>query len=94
MMKLVRQKKGQSFTLSDLGNVGISLVVGAIVLGLGATILASIQATQVTGSVAANATGYGLTGVNTLASYVPTIAIVAAAAVVIGIILVFFSRRS
>ena len=93
-MKLFKHKKGQAFTLSDLGNVGIALVVAAIILGLGATVLASIQATQTTNSVAFNATGYGLTGVSTLASYVPTIAIVAAAAVVIGIILVFFARRS
>lgn len=87
-------KKGQAFTINDLSSIGVTLVVVAIVLGLGATILASIQGGQTTNSVAYNASGFGLTGLATLASYVPTIALVAVAAVVIGIILVFFSRRT
>lgn len=45
------------------------------------------------GSYARNSSDYGLTGVTTLASYVPTIALVIIASIVIGIILVFFSRR-
>lgn len=88
-----KNKKGQAFTINDLSSIGITLVVVAVVLGLGATVLDSIQDTQTTDDYAFNATGYGLTGLNTLASYVPTIALVAVAAVVIGIILVFFGRR-
>ena len=45
------------------------------------------------GSSALNTTGFGLTGMNTMAEFIPTIAIVAISAVVIGIILVFFGRR-
>lgn len=85
-------KKGQAFTISDLGTVAIALVVAVIILGLGATILQSIQTGQPTDSAAFNATAFGLTGLVTLSSFVPTIAIVAAAAIVIGIILVFFGR--
>ena len=89
--KMFNTKKG--FTIQDMSTVGITLVVTSIVVAIGATILANIQSTQTAGSVAANASGYGLTGINTLASYLPTVALVAVAAVVIGIILVFFARR-
>ncbi len=44
------------------------------------------------GSSALNTSGFGLTGVNTFASFIPTVAIVAIAGVVIGIILFFFGR--
>ena len=37
-----------------------------------------------------NASGYGLTSVNTLSSWLPTIAVIVAAAVVIGIIVAYF----
>lgn len=46
-----------------------------------------------TGSAARNTTGFGLSGLNTMAAFVPTVAVVAAASVVIGVILVFFGRR-
>ena len=85
-------KKGQSFTISDLGTIAIALVVAAIILGMGATILEKIQETQTTDKIAYNSSGYGLTGLGTLAEFIPTIAIVAVAAIVIGIILVFFGR--
>lgn len=45
------------------------------------------------GSSARNTTTQGLIGTNTLASYVPTVALVAAAAIVIGIISMFFFRN-
>ena len=101
MSKLNRAKKG-AFTLNDLASIGITFVVTAIVLGLGATILQSIQATVPgqpvangsNASYAYNITGQGLGGVSTLASYLPTIALVSVAAVVIGVILVYFSRRN
>lgn len=45
------------------------------------------------GSDAYNSTQYGLAATTTVAEFIPTIAIVAAAAIVIGIILVFFGRK-
>ena len=45
------------------------------------------------GSDAYNSSTFGLTGVSTIAEFIPTIAIVAVAAIIIGIILVFFGRR-
>ena len=45
------------------------------------------------GSEAYNSSNYGMTGVATMAEFIPTIAIVAVAAIVIGILLVFFGRK-
>lgn len=45
------------------------------------------------GSAARNTSTFGLTGVDTFAGFIPTIAIVAISAIVIGIILLFFGRR-
>lgn len=93
-MKRLFKKAQQRFTISDLTGVAIAIMVAAIVLGVGATILDNIQTTQTVNSTGFNTTGSGLTGLNTLASYIPTIALVAVAAIVVGIVLVFFSRRN
>lgn len=85
-------KKAQAFTINDLGTIAVALVVAAVILGMGATVLEKIQDTQTVDQTAYNASGFGLTGLNTMAEFVPTIAIVAVAAIVIGIILVFFGR--
>jgi len=85
------KKKAQAFTISDLGTIAIALVVAAVILGMGATILEKIKKTQ-TDETAKNASQFGLDGLTTMAEFIPTIAIVAVAAIVIGIILVFFGR--
>ena len=91
-MRSILKKKAQAFTISDLGTIAIALVVAAIILGLGGTILDEVQDTQTESTASYNASMYGLEGMNTLAEFIPTIAIVAVAAVVIGVILVFFGR--
>ena len=93
MKKLLHNKKAQAFTIADLGTIAIALVVAAVILGMGSTILEKIQGTQVTGGAAFNSSGFGLQGMIALAEFIPTIAIVAVAAIVIGIILVFFGRQ-
>lgn len=68
------------------------------------TFLNETNATWLTGSLnitygykisgaARNITGFGLSGISTFSEFVPTIAIVSVAAIVIGIILLFFGRR-
>ena len=52
-----------------------------------------LNANTLIGSSSFNITGLGIDGQGTLAEFVPTIAIIAIAAVVIGIVLVFFGRR-
>jgi hypothetical protein len=90
--KLMMQTK-KGFTLSDMSSIAVTFVVTAIIVGIGATILTSIQGTQAAGTVAYNASGYGLTSLNTIASYLPIVGLVAVAAVVVGIVLFFFVRK-
>ncbi len=92
MKKLNKKGQAVGFTISDLGTIAIALVVAVIILGLGATILTEIQNTQTKDLHAYNASSQGLSGLTTMSSFVPTIAIVAVSAIVIGIILVFFGR--
>lgn len=91
-MKQLTRKAQKSFSINDIGSIAIALVVAAVVLGLGATILERIQSTSVGNSSAYNASDHGMQGMLVLAEFIPTIAIVAVAAIVIGIILVFFGR--
>jgi len=97
-MGIIKNKRAQrSFTISDLGTIAIGLVVASVIIGLGATILEKLksQATISTGngtSADYNASQFGIDGLTTMAEFIPTIAIVAVAAIVIGIILVFFGR--
>ena len=45
------------------------------------------------GSEAYNSSNYGMTGVATFSEFIPTIAIVAMAAIIIGIVMIMFGRR-
>jgi len=93
-MVQLNKKAQRAFAISDLGTIAIALVVAAVILGMGATILEKLkdQADTVNGS-AFNISGFGIDGLTTVAEFLPTIAIVAVAAIVIGIILVFFGRQ-
>ena len=80
-------------TLRDLAGIAITFVVVAITLAVGADILTTIQAPYASlgnASTAWNASYNGLLSVQTLASWLPTIAIIIAAAVVIGVIAAYF----
>lgn len=78
-------------TLSDLAPVAIAFVFVAIVIGVGADVLADIKADQTSGSTAANASQAGLDGLSELSGWLPTIALVIAAAIVIGVLSYFRS---
>jgi len=80
-------------TLQDLAPYAILFVVVAVVLGVGATILATIQTGQTANSTAWNATGGGLTAIGTFSSWQNTLAIVVVAAVVIGVVATIFYNR-
>ena len=87
-------KKGALMELSSLQGAAISFMVLAIVLGLAATILVQVQATQTAGSVAYNATGRGLTAISDFSSWLPTIVVIVIAVVILGLIGAFlYSRR-
>ena len=79
--------------LQDLAGIAIIFVTTAIVIGIGADVVSNIGADDVNQSVQFNTTHYSLTGLEELASWLPTIAIVVVAAVVIGIIALYFAMR-
>ncbi len=89
--RLFKSKNG--FDVSDLGTISIALVVVAVILGIGATILESVG--ESVGVSTANTTvlsgSIGMVG--TLADFLPIVSIVAIAAIVLGVILVLFGNR-
>ena len=84
-------KKGMN--LGDLSSIAITFVVIAVTLGIGATVLDSVQEGQTASSTAYNATAEGLDALSTLADWLPTLAVIVAAAVVIGVISFAFMRN-
>ena len=91
-MKLFKSKKG--FRVDDVPQLAVLLVLIAVVLGVGMTVLDQVRDTQTTNSLAYNVTTDGMTGLDTLAGWQETWAVIIAAAVVIGIIgaYLFFRR--
>ena len=88
-LKLFKSKNG--FDVSDLGTISIALVVAAVILGMGATILEIIQETAGVTSSTANTSVFS-GNIETLVEFIPIISIIAIAAIVMGVILVFFGR--
>lgn len=81
--------------LNDLASLAILLVVVTIALSMGALVLDEIQDTSTVevNSTAYNATREGLDGLDTAAGFLPVVAIVVVAAVIIGIVATSFSTR-
>ena len=84
-------KKGQ-VSYGNVPSLVIVAVTIAIVLGVGATILDGIQATQEVDGFAYNTTQDGLEGLDDLSGWQTTWMVILAAVVVLG--LVSFFRRS
>jgi NADH:ubiquinone oxidoreductase subunit 5 (subunit L)/multisubunit Na+/H+ antiporter MnhA subunit len=89
------QKRRVAAGLEDLLPAVVAFVLIAIVGAVGALILQNFQSSSsiTPNSIAYNATGYGLRGVNTIMSYLPLIALVIVAAILIGIVLLAFAFR-
>ena len=77
---------GKGISLQNMSAYALAFAVVAITLAIGATILTQVQTTQTSGTTAYNATGYGLTGTKTMSEWLPIIAVIIAAAIVISII--------
>jgi multisubunit Na+/H+ antiporter MnhB subunit len=80
-------------TINQIGAVALALVVGVIVTSIGAQILGQIKATQTANTYEANVTGYGQSGLNALGQWFPTIGLIVAATIVIGIIVSAFAGK-
>ena len=78
----------------DLGQMAVAVitfVVIAIVIAIGATIIEEVQSSQTGNLTAYNVSSKGLSGMKTFGDWLPTIATVVAAAVVIGVIVTYFA---
>jgi len=90
-------KKAQAGILAQAPQAVIILVIIAVVIGVGATVLDEIQETQTVNSTAFNATGQGLAGLTTFSDFQPTIAVIVVAVIIIGLLLggfAFATRRA
>ena len=89
----MKNNKTGQMGLNNLSGLAITFVMLAVVLGIGGTILDSIQDGQVVDSTAYNATQEGLNSLTTFADWLPTLATISVAAVVIGVISFFYFTR-
>jgi hypothetical protein len=76
--------------LRDLLPVALLFVVATIAISIGADILSDVRAGQTAGSWERNVTDSGLKGMGTLGDWIPTLALVSAAAIVIGVLVYSF----
>ena len=77
--------------LNELAPIAITFVVIAIIITVGSDVLSNIRDNYTAGTASANASGYGLESMEELSSWLPTLAIVIVAAVIIGVIAVYFA---
>lgn len=82
-----------NMSLNVLAGVGVAFVVIAIVLAFGATILGDLRATQTADTYEYNATSDGLEAVGTVSGWLPTLALVVIAAIIIGIVVTYLAGK-
>ena len=80
-------------TINQMGAVALALVVAVIVTSIGAQILGQISTTQTANSYEKNVTTKGQDALKNLGDWLPTIGLIVAAVVVIGIIVGAFAKR-
>ena len=81
----------RGMTLAQFGSLALAFAVAAIIISMGAEILGQVRTTQTNNtSYQYNVTTKALTGTKTFGDWLPTIAVVVAAAIVIGVIVNYF----
>jgi hypothetical protein len=80
-------------SLTDLAPAAIAFVFIAVVISIGAEVLGGVQEDQAADTYAYNATAKGLESMSELSTWLPTIALVVAAAAVIGVLAFFGANR-
>jgi type II secretory pathway component PulF len=81
-----KQTESYEFELSQMLPIVLVIVVVAIGGAIGLQILTQVGAGFTANSSAANATTSAVTGISTIFSYLPTIGLVLAAVIVIGLL--------
>lgn len=86
-------KKGQAPSIGNLPTFAILLVIAGVAIAIGAQVVSTIGDTFTVGTAERNATDNTLDGLNQLSSFLPTIGIVLAAVVILGLLgLLLFTR--
>lgn len=83
--------KMATYTIQNLLPLAIVLVVGVVGLTVGGDVIQNINEGQTTGSAADNISTDGLKGFMELSSWLPTIGLVVAAALIIGVLISAFN---
>ena len=78
----------------ELGALALVIVVASIIISMGATILGQLKLQQTDSSLEANVTNQGLAGMVTFGNWIPLIALVIAASIVIGVIVKYLGGVS
>lgn len=81
----------KGYTIKDLLPVALVFVVATIAISIGADVIDSVQSSQTSNSYAYNVSEYGLEGMDELGSWLPTLALVVAAAIIIGVLVYSFA---
>jgi|SRR3972149_6681668 len=92
MIPKMKHARKKGFGVSALAGIGITFVVVAIIISFGADILGDIRTDQTAGSYEANVSTKGLEALKKFGDWLPTIALVVVAAIIIGIIMMYLGR--
>lgn len=83
----------RGYQLRDLMPIALIFVVATIATSIGADVVTDVRDDQTANSYARNISTAGLDGLWELGSWYPTLALVVAAAIVIGVLVYSFSMR-
>jgi len=82
----------KGLTINSLVPIAVAFVVIAFTVSMGSEILQSLYNDQTADSYAYNATGEGLESLETMGSWLPTLALVVIAAIIIGVLVTYLAR--
>lgn len=78
-------------SIGELATIGIIFVVVTVVISIGADIVGNIRTSQTSGDYANNVSTSGLDALAKFGSWLPTLAIVIVASIIIGVIATYFA---
>ena len=90
---MYKSKKRKGMTIGSLVPIAVAFVVIAFVVSMGAEILQSLYDDQTDDSYAKNATSEGLESLGELGSWLPTLALVVIAALIITVLVTYLARE-
>lgn len=89
--KNTKHRKG--YSLAAMGSLAIIFVVITIIIAFGAQILGKIAEDQTGGTYEYNATTAGLEAMGEFGDWLPTLALIVVAAIIIGVVIMYLGTR-